>query len=183
VDDHVDRYTMGEADDVELVDLSYDSDNENAEMDEYDPEDNDVALLQSLQDKLTEEETGVIHVDDRSPYDHQRAYVDMTADVDAEEEEEVVPLPFQTPEQTPSSPIPSTPKRKDDGSMMSSASKRSKTTQDVPLRPYTPRKAKEAAAAKNVRKKNQRKAGKKRIRKVDEVYRSSEEEDTESEEE
>ena len=191
VDDQVDLYTMGEADNIDLVDLSYDSDNENKETDEYDAEDNDVVLLQSLQDKLTEEETGVIHVDDRSPYDPY--YVDMTAD-------DYFPEP-QTLEQTT---IPSTPKRKDDASLMSSAvssaSKRSKVTEDVQPRSYTPRKAKEAAAAKEApaakkvkkknaesKKKSKRKAvkagGKKRIRKVDEEYRSSEEEEEEEEEE
>jgi hypothetical protein len=191
VDDQVDLYTIGDADNVELVDLSYDSDNENTEMDEYEPEDNDVVLLQSLQDKLVEEETGVIQVDKHPPYyyDDRAGYVDMTADDDKEEDDE--PLPFQqTPEQMLSRPIPSTPKQKDDGSMMSSASKRNKTTQDVPPRSYTPRKAKEVAAVNKKTKKKKaqpkRKAGGKK-RKVDESYQSSEEdeedEDTESEEE
>lgn len=178
VDDKVDEYTTGEADEVQLVDLSYDSEDEaTTELDEYDPEDNDVVLLESLQEKLHEEETGIIHIEDRPVY-RRAGYVDMTGD--EEDFEPILPvLPIGTPR------TPSTPKRKsiekDDGSSVVS-SKKTKTP-EIPPRSYTPRKAKEVAAMNANKKAQQKTKGKKRARKVDDMYETSSEEDEEEEEE
>ena len=180
VDDKVEEYKMGEADSVQLVDLSYDSDNDPTELDEYDQEDNDVVLLHSLQEKIMEEETGIINVDDRPLYNDRSAYVDMSGD-----EDEVEPMV------SPVLPAanPSTPKRKarsknDDSSMMSSESKRIKTP-EIPHRSHPPRNAKNDAAKKanKARKKTQRKTqGKKGTRKIEDMSESSEEDEDSKEE-
>jgi hypothetical protein len=190
VDDDVDDYPMKTADDIELVDISYHSDSDDRyPKDLLDVEDSDVVLLQSLQEQLEAEESGVINVDERPTYrDH--SVVDMTG-------EERMESTYTSPKRKG---LPKDDANYEDQSIESeSPSKKARTPQREPALPprtYTPRRAKARSAVKAtsraVTKKKTTKAkpqqkkglGKKTTRKVKDMMpeTDSEEEVTEEEE-